>query len=93
MKSMKTLIISAAVCGAMALPMSGVANKQRPIYKAKAVAAVTALLMVQSIVCVKTKNNGDLPRDDKMCTLIGKYINEKVPKDLLDKARDNNSGT
>ena len=89
MKSMKTLMISTAVCVAMALPVSGVASK----HKAKAVAAVTALLMAQSIVCAKTKNHEDFPKDEKACTLIGKYIKKNVPKDLLDKARDNNSGT
>ena len=68
MKSMKTLMISAAVCGAMALPMSGVAQPTGD-HEVSA-----AFLLVQNIVCGKTKASDQFPRDKKTCTPIGKYM-------------------
>ena len=66
MKSMKTLIISAAVCGAMALPISGTAQ---PTGDHKVAAAFST---VKSIVCVE-RDSKKYQKDPQLCTAIGKY--------------------
>ncbi len=65
MESIKTLMISAAVCVAMALPVSGLA--QVIIQDAK------AFIVVKGIVCGIT-NNTNLPEDESTCMDIKKYM-------------------
>ncbi len=62
MKSMKTLMISAAVCGAMALPMSGVADNKEAV----------AFSYVKSTVCAE-RGSKKYAKDPQLCAAIGKY--------------------
>ncbi len=67
MKCIKTVLISSVVCGAMALPLSGVAKggvADHPI---------AAFSLVKSIVCAERESR-KYEKDPALCTAIGKYM-------------------
>ena len=73
MKSMKTLMISAVVCGAMALPLSGVATPDFDRAKDLGLSKgqIAKILTVRAIVCAKAKSVG---KGDKMQAQLCDYL-------------------
>ena len=80
MKSMKTLMISAVVCGAMALPLSGVATPDGDRAKELGLTKkqIAAAHIIRDYTCMKRTSAGktllSAREEAATCTLMGKLL-------------------
>ncbi len=77
MKSMKTLMISAAVCGAMALPISGTAQPTGQNIQNLNHSQLAAFIVVRNVLCAgaTSQEKGDKSRA-RACGTIAAYMKE-----------------
>ncbi len=82
MKSMKTLIISAAVCGAMALPISGTAKPTGENIQNLDRSQLAAFIVVRNVLCAAatSQGKGDKSRARACGTLVAYMKANGIPE-------------